>query len=61
MIPPAGVARNQPNYQLIKYQADNIPLFDGNPKQLNRFINACDIFYNAHKNEDNNALINICL
>lgn len=23
---------------LLRYQADNIPLFDGNPKQLNRFI-----------------------
>ena len=62
-VQPAGVAQvqNQPNYQLIKYQADNIPLFDGNPKQLNRFINACDNFYNTHKNADNNAPINTCL
>jgi hypothetical protein len=61
MTQPAGVVQNQPNYQLIKYQADNIPLFDGNPKQLNRFINACDNFYDAHKDANADAPINTCL
>lgn len=52
----------EPNYQLIRYQADNIPKFDGNPKQINRFINACENFFNNHKDRANNgAAINVCL
>ena len=33
-----------PNYQFIKYQADNIPNFDGNSKQLCRFLRSCEHF-----------------
>jgi hypothetical protein len=52
----------QPNFVLIKYQAENIPSFDGNPKQLNRFIKSCDNFLTAHRNEQQaNAPINNCL
>lgn len=49
-----------PNYHLNRYQ--NIPTFDGNPKQINRFITACDNFFDTHRNRENvNAPINICL
>ena len=51
-----------PNYQLIRFQADNIPRFDGNPRQINRFITACTNFITAHQNNtDANAPINIAL
>lgn len=50
------------NYMLIRYQADNIPTFDGNPKQVNRFINACTNFITAHNDLNNvGAAINIAL
>lgn len=50
------------NYQLIRFQADNIPKFDGNPKQINRFINACENFLENHQDTNNpNSEINICL
>lgn len=52
----------QPNYSLIRYQADNIPHFDGNSKLINRFISACENFLNAHRDRNNpNAAINIAL
>lgn len=51
-----------PNYQLMKYQADNIPHFDGNPKQINRFIKSCENLLRNHQDATNaNAPINICL
>lgn len=50
------------NYQLIRYQADNIPTFDGNPKQVNRFITACNNFLDAHRDNTNQAApINVAL
>uniref|UniRef100_A0AAR5P3Z2 Uncharacterized protein n=1 Tax=Dendroctonus ponderosae TaxID=77166 RepID=A0AAR5P3Z2_DENPD len=49
------------NYQLIRYQADNIPVFDGNSKQVNRFISACENFLNAHRDANANAPINLAL
>ena len=48
---------------LLRYQADNIPTFDGNTKLLQRFICACENFLKNFQNstnlEDaiNNALI----
>lgn len=52
----------QPNYALIRYQADNIPQFDGNPKLINRFISSCENFLNAHRDRNNaNAAINVAL
>ncbi|CAH1988111.1 unnamed protein product [Acanthoscelides obtectus] len=42
--------------------ADNIPPFDGNPKQLHRFISSCENFLRAFQNTNNvNDPINICL
>lgn len=50
------------NYQLLKYQSDNIPLFDGNPRLLNRFITAVENLLTAFCNrKDPNDTINICL
>ncbi|KAH1020763.1 hypothetical protein HUJ04_010372, partial [Dendroctonus ponderosae] len=49
------------NYQLIRYQADNIPNFDGNSKQVNRFISSCDNFLSAHRDANANAPINVAL
>jgi len=50
------------NLTLLRYQADNIPYFDGNPKQLNRFITSCEHFLRAFQNVNNvNDPINICL
>lgn len=50
------------NVPLLRYQADNIPPFDGNPKQLNRFINACENFIRAFQNPTvPQDPINICL
>ena len=52
----------EPNYQLLRYQAENIPLFNGNPKQINRFVTACENFVTAHGNRANNdAPINVCI
>lgn len=51
-----------PNYQLIRYQADNIPNFDGNTKTLGRFITSCEHFLQNHQNRQNAAdPINVCL
>lgn len=51
-----------PNYQFIKYQADNIPNFDGNSKQLCRFLRSCEHFLLNHQNPNTpDAPINICL
>lgn len=51
-----------PNYQMIRYQADNIPLFDGNAKQINRFLKACENLLTNHQDANNpRAAINICL
>lgn len=53
---------NPINYNLLKYQADNIPNFDGNPRLLQRFVNACENFLKAFQNVQNAAdPINICL
>ena len=50
------------NYQLLRYQSDNIPLFDGNTKLLNRFISAVENLLIAFQDKTNvNATINICL
>lgn len=50
------------NVPLLRYQADNIPPFDGNPKQLNRFINSCENFIRAFQNPNSpQDPINICL
>jgi len=51
-----------PNYHLIRYQADNIPNFDGNCKHLSRFINSVENFLKNHQDTANvEAKINICL
>lgn len=57
------MATSQPiNVPLLRYQADNIPVFDGNPKQLNRFLNSCENFIRAFQNSSNaQDVINICL
>lgn len=50
------------NYQLLRYQSDNIPLFDGNPRLLNRFIIAIENLLKAFYNRtDPNDTINVCL
>lgn len=50
------------NYTLLRYQADNIPNFDGNPKLLQRFISSCENLLRAFQNaRDVNDPINICL
>lgn len=50
------------NYSLLRYQADNIPNFDGNPKLLQRFIIASENLLKAFQNTTNpNSPINICL
>lgn len=47
---------------LLRYQADNIPLFDGSAKQLNRFINSCEHFLKNFQNKENlKDPINVCL
>lgn len=51
-----------PNYQLIRYQADNIPNFDGNTRTLSRFITSCEHFLQNHQNRQNPAdQLNVCL
>lgn len=58
----ATPALPQVNIGLLRFQADNIPFFDGNPKQLHRFINACENFIRAFQNANNpDDPINICL
>lgn len=53
---------SNPNYSLIRYQADNIPCFDGNSKQISRFIRSCEHFLTNHQDTTNNeAKINVCL
>lgn len=53
---------DQKNIPLLRYQADNIPLFDGNPKLLNRFLNSCENLINNFRNvTDPNDPINVCL
>ena len=50
------------NYSLLRYQSDNIPLFDGNPKLLIRFIGAVKSLLKAFQNRTNaNDPINTCL
>lgn len=50
------------NIPLLKYQADNIPSFDGNSKQLNRFITSCEHFLTNFQNKTNvDDPINVCL
>lgn len=50
------------NYQLLRYQSDNIPHFDGNIKLLNRFISSVENLLKAFQDRTNiNATINICL
>lgn len=50
------------NYQLLRYQSDNIPHFDGNIKLLNRFISSVENLLKAFQDTTNrNATINICL
>lgn len=50
------------NYTLLRYQADNIPHFDGNPKILQRFISSCENLLKAFQNKVNvNDPINVCL
>lgn len=52
----------QVNIALLRYQADNIPHFDGNPKQLQRFIIASENFLRNFQNIQNPAdPINICI
>ena len=38
---------------LLRYQADNIPTFDGNTKLLQRFICACENFLKNFQNSTN--------
>lgn len=50
------------NYALLRYQADNIPNFDGNPRILQRFISSCENLLKAFQNKQNlNDPINVCL
>lgn len=50
------------NYALLRYQADNIPNFDGNPKILQRYISSCENLLKAFQNKQNeNDPINVCL
>lgn len=50
------------NYQLLRYQSENIPHFDGNPKLLSRFITAVENLLIAFQDRANvNATINTCL
>lgn len=50
------------NYSLLRYQADNIPVFDGNSKLLIRFITASENLLKAFQDRQNpSAPINICL
>lgn len=50
------------NYTLLRYQADNIPHFDGNPKLLQRFVTSSENLIKAFQNSTNlNDPINICL
>lgn len=53
---------NEVNIGLLRYQADNIPIFDGNSKHLHRFIRACENLLHAFQDrQDPNAAINTCL
>lgn len=50
------------NYNLLRFQSDNIPKFDGNPKLLQRYLNSCENLIKAFQDIANpNAQINICL
>ena len=50
------------NVGLLRYYADNIPSFDGNPKVLNRFVTACENFIRAFQNVQNpNDPINLAI
>lgn len=50
------------NYALLRYQADNIPNFDGNTKILPRFLKASENLLRAFQDIANpEAPINICL
>lgn len=50
------------NYGLLRYQADNIPTFDGNPKLLQRFIVSSENLLKVFQDNQNiNAPINVCL
>lgn len=50
------------NYSLLRYQADNIPNFDGNPKLLQRFITSSENLLRAFQDKVHpDAPINTCL
>lgn len=52
----------KPDISLMRYQADNIPDYDGNPKQLTRFINVCENFIKNFQNSNNlRDPINVCI
>ena len=44
---------SETNYALLRYQANNVPLFDGNPKLLQRFILSSENLVNAFQNRSN--------
>lgn len=51
-----------PNFSLLKYQVENIPHFDGNKRQLNRFLISCEHLLKNFQNTNNLAdPINTCL
>lgn len=51
-----------PNFQVLRYQSDNIPPFDGNPKLLNRFVSAIENLLKSFQVQENpEDPINICL
>lgn len=53
---------NKPDIVLLRYQADNSPTFEGNIKQLNRFITSCEHFLRNSQNANDPAgSINTCL
>lgn len=51
-------ARNLP---LLRYQADNTLLFDGNLKLLNCFIICCENLIRTFQSNDQNDPVNTCL
>lgn len=52
----------KPDIPLMRYQADNIPDFDGNAKQLGRFIGVCENFISNFQNPNNpRDPINVCI
>lgn len=41
------------NIPLLRYQAVNVPSFDGNAKQMKRFLTSCDCFLKHYQNLEN--------